>query len=129
MRVALMILLGLVIGVIGTANVMNALAARNPMPKAVMETMGYHMGELKNAMKAKQCDPVKVQHHLARMESTSSDIMPVFGIDEKTFTDDATQLQNRLQQAVQAAPATCEALAAAVKPVGETCKSCHQQYR
>src|SRR3546814_11179971 len=77
MRVALMILLGLVIGVIGTANVMNALAARNPMPKAVMETMGYHMGELKNAMKAKQCDPVKVQHHLARMESTSSDIMPV----------------------------------------------------
>jgi hypothetical protein len=40
------------------------------------------MGELKNAMKAKQCDPVKVQHHLARMESTSSDIMPVFGIDE-----------------------------------------------
>jgi len=70
-----------------------------------------------------------VQHHLARMESTSSDIMPVFGIDEKTFTDDATQLQNRLQQAVHAAPATCEALAAAVKPVGETCKSCHQQYR
>ena len=33
MRVALMILLGLAIGVIGTANVMNALAARNPMPK------------------------------------------------------------------------------------------------
>jgi cytochrome c556 len=34
-----------------------------------------------------------------------------------------------LQQAVQAAPATCEALAAAIQPVGETCKSCHQQYR
>ena len=129
MRVALLILLGLVIGVLGTTQVMSVLAARNPMPKAVMETMGYHMGELKNAMKARQCDPVKVQHHLARMESTSSDIMPVFGIDEKTFTDDATQLQTRLQQAVQAAPATCEALAAAVKPVGETCKSCHQQYR
>jgi cytochrome c556 len=129
MRVALMILLGLVIGVIGTANVMNALAARNPMPKAVMETMGYHMGELKNAMKAKQCDPVKVQHHLARLQSTATDIVPVFGIGEKAFTDDAVQLQNRLQQAVRGAPATCEALAAAVKPVDETCKSCHQQYR
>lgn len=129
MRVALMILLGLVIGVIGTANVMNALAARNPMPKAVMETMGYHLGELKSAIKAKQCDPVKVRHHLVRLQSTASDITPVFGIDEKTFTDDALQLQDHLQQAVQTAPATCEALAAAMKPVDETCKSCHQQYR
>ncbi|KZC18602.1 MULTISPECIES: cytochrome c [Rhodanobacter] len=129
MRAALMILLGLVIGVIGTANVMNALAARNPMPKAVMETMGYHVGELKNAIKAKQCDPVKVQHHLARLESTASDITPVFGIDEKAFTDDAAQLQERLHQAVQAAPASCAAVAAAIKPVGETCQSCHQQYR
>jgi len=55
--------------------------------------------------------------------------VPVFGINEKTFTDDAAQLQARLQQAVQSAPATCEALAAAIGPVGETCKSCHQQYR
>ncbi|WP_449424553.1 hypothetical protein [Rhodanobacter lindaniclasticus] len=37
MRVALMILLGLVIGIIGTVNVMNALNARNPMPDAVMQ--------------------------------------------------------------------------------------------
>lgn len=129
MRVALMILLGLVIGVIGTVNVMNALSARNPMPKAVMDTMGYHVGELKNALKAKQCDAVKVQHHLARLQSTASDIVPVFGIDEKDFTDDASQLQTHLQQAVQAAPATCEALATVLKPVGDTCKSCHQQYR
>ena len=129
MRVALMILLGLVIGVIGTVNVMNTLSARNPMPKAVMNTMGYHMGELKNALKAKQCNAVATQHHLARLQSTASDIVPVFGIDEKTFTDDASQLQTRLQQAVQAAPASCAALAAAIQPVGETCKSCHQQYR
>lgn len=129
MRVALMILLGLVIGVIGTVNVMNALSARNPMPKAVMDTMDYHVGELKNALKAKQCDATKVQHHLARMASTASDIVPVFGIDEKEFTDDASQLQTHLQQAIQAAPANCEALATVLKPVGDTCKSCHQQYR
>jgi cytochrome c556 len=127
MRVALMILLGLVIGVIGTVNVMNTLAARNPMPKAVMETMGYHVGELKHAIKAKQCDAVKIQHHLQRLQSTATDIVPVFGIDEKTFTDKAGELQTHLQQALQAAPANCEALVAAIKPVGETCKSCHQQ--
>src|SRR6185437_11973978 len=52
MRVALMILLGLVIGILGTVNVMNVLSERNPMPKAVMHTMGYHMGELTRAIKA-----------------------------------------------------------------------------
>ncbi len=129
MRVALMILLGLVIGIIGTANVMNALSERNPMPKAVMHTMGYHVGELKSALKANQCDATKIQHHLARLESTATDITPVFGTDVPDFTDHAHQLQDRLQQAVQAAPATCAALAAVLKPVGESCKSCHDKYR
>ena len=129
MRVALMILLGLVIGVLGTTQVMSVLAARNPMPKAVMETMGYHMGALSQALKAKQCDPAQSLHHLQRMQSTATDIVPVFSIDEKSFTDKAGELQNHLQQSVQAAPATCAALAAAVKPIGDTCKSCHQQYR
>jgi cytochrome c556 len=129
MRIALMILLGLVIGVLGTTQVMSVLAARNPMPKAVMETMGYHMGALGQALKAKQCDPMQSLHHLQRMQSTATDIVPVFGIDEKSFTDKAGELQTHLQQAVQAAPATCATLAAAVKPIGDTCKSCHQQYR
>jgi len=30
---------------------------------------------------------------------------------------------------VAAAPATCTALAAVLKPVGESCKSCHDKYR
>ncbi|WP_426664656.1 cytochrome c [Rhodanobacter aciditrophus] len=129
MRAALLILLGLAIGVVGTVNVMNALAARNPMPAAVMHTMGYHMGELKQALKAQQCDAAKVQHHLLRLQSTATDILPTFGIADKAFADDANQLQTRLQQAAVSAPATCAALAAALKPVGETCQSCHQQYR
>lgn len=129
MRVALMILLGLVIGIIGTANVMNALGQRNPMPKAVMHTMGYHMGELAHAIKANQCEAVNIQHHLARLDSTATDITPVFGMNNKDFDDHARQLQDHLQQAVQAAPTTCAALAAAIKPVNESCKSCHQKYR
>lgn len=129
MRVALMILLGLVIGVIGTANVMNALSERNPMPKAVMHTMGYHMSALTRALKAKTCDASAVRHHLERMQSTAIDIVPVFGINEKTFTDDASKLQSSINDALQAAPADCAGLAKVVKPIGETCKSCHQQYR
>ena len=129
MRVALMILLGLVIGILGTVQVMNTLKDRNPMPDAVMHTMDYHMGELSKALKAKQCDAATVKHHLERVQSTASDIAPVFGIPDKEFTDDATQLQTHAQEAVQAAPADCAALAVVMKPIGQTCKSCHQKYR
>jgi cytochrome c556 len=129
MRVALLILLGLVIGVIGTVNVMNALSARNPMPKAVMVTMDHHMSELGRALKTGQCDAGQTQHHLERLQSTATDIVPVFGINEHSFTDKAGELQTHVLQALQAAPANCAALAKVIKPIGDTCKSCHQQYR
>jgi cytochrome c556 len=129
MRVALLLLLGLAIGVVGTINVMNTLRARNPMPDAVMTTLDYHMSKLRGALKAGQCNAPAIAHHLQRVQSSASDIVPVFGINEQPFTDAATQLQDRTQQALQAAPTTCATLAAAVKPIGETCKSCHQEYR
>jgi cytochrome c556 len=129
MRVALMILLGLVIGILGTVNVMGALDARHPMPKAVMHTLAYHMGELGHALKVKQCDAAQVRHHLERLQSTATDIVPVFGIAEKNFNDKTVELQTHLQQALQAAPANCAALATVIKPINDTCKSCHQQYR
>ena len=99
------------------------------MPGAVMHTMGYHMGALSKALKAKQCDAASIQHHLERMQSTATDIVPVFAVKEKTFTDDASELQTHLQEALQAAPADCPTLARVIKPIGDTCKSCHQQYR
>lgn len=129
MRAALLILLGLVIGVIGTAQVMNALAERNPMPKAVMHTMGYHMGELRQAMKSQQCDAAKIQQHLLRMQSTATDILPTFGIADPEFATDANRLESSLQQAIAAAPATCAALTTALKPVGAACHDCHEKYR
>jgi cytochrome c556 len=91
--------------------------------------MDYHMGQLSHALKAKQCDATSNRHHLERLQSTATDIVPVFDIAEQPFSDAAGQLQTRVQQALQAAPADCAALAAAIKPIDETCKSCHQKYR
>ncbi|MHB1272518.1 MAG: cytochrome c [Rhodanobacter sp.] len=129
MRAALLLLLGLVIGMIGTVNVVNALNARNPMPHAVMVTMDYHMGQLARALKARQCDAVKIRQQLERLQSTATDIVPVFDVSEKPFNDAAGQLQGKIEQALLSAPADCAALAAALKPIGSACKSCHQKYR
>ena len=129
MRVALLIVLGLVIGIMGTVPVMNALSQRNPLPKAVMVVMDYHMGALGDALKTNRCDAAQTHAHLLRLQSTAADIAPAFGDVEQPFLDDAGHLQSKLAVAVQAAPLDCAALKAAIKPVGEACKSCHQQYR
>jgi len=129
MRAALLLLLGLVIGVIGTVNVVNALNARNPMPHAVMVTMDYHMGQLAHALKARQCNAVKIRQQLERLQSTATDIVPVFDASDTPFNYDAGQLQGKIELALHAAPIDCAALAAVIKPIGGACKTCHQKYR
>jgi cytochrome c556 len=129
MRAALLIVLGLAIGIVGTVFAMNALKQRNPFPHAVMAVMAHHTGELRNAVKAQRCDAASNVQHLERLLSTSTDIAQAFPGVDQGFTDEATQLHTRLQAALQAAPADCVSLAAALKPVGETCQSCHQKYR
>ncbi|HET6804488.1 MAG TPA: cytochrome c [Frateuria sp.] len=128
-RSALLILLGLVIGVLGTVFAMKALGNRNPMPHAVMTVMGHHMGALGQAVKTRQCDAAQINDHLLRLQSTASDIPVAFPGAEQDFLDHSNRLRTELQAAVQAHPTDCAALARAVKPVGDACESCHQQYR
>lgn len=128
-RFALLILLGLVVGVLGTVFAMKALGERNPMPHAVMTVMGHHMGALGQAVKTKQCDAAQINDHLLRLQSTSTDIAAAFPSAEQDFLDHAGRLRTALQGAVQAHPTDCAALAQAIKPVGDACQSCHQQYR
>ncbi|HEY9132383.1 MAG TPA: cytochrome c [Dyella sp.] len=128
MRAALLILLGLAIGAIGTVFAMNALKDRNPMPHAVMTVMSHHFGQLRNAVKAQQCDAAKTQKQLGTLLAVSGDIGPAFAGVEQPFLDAADKLHSAIQSAAVAAPTDCQALAAAIKPVGEACESCHRQY-
>ena len=129
MRAALLILLGLVIGILGTVPVMNTLSERNPMPKAVMTTMGFHMHQLKGALKAQRCEAAVNLDQLQHMQVIASDITAAFPGAPQPFVDDASHLRSALKSAVQAAPADCPALATVLEPVGKACQTCHKQYR
>ncbi len=93
-----------------------------------MHVMAFHAQALKNAMKAQQCAPAQSQSQLQHMQLTAQDIDPVFAGADPQFFEHAKKLHDALAQAMQAAPANCQALAAAMKPVGEACESCHKQY-
>ena len=129
MRSALLIVLGLVIGIVGTVFAMNALHERQPYSHTLMMTMAHHAGALSAAVKAQQCDAAQAQHHLTRLLETQGDMTEAFPGVDQPFKDEIAKLHEKTQAALQAAPATCAALATAIKPIGETCQSCHQQYR
>jgi cytochrome c556 len=128
-RAALLIVLGLVIGILGTVFAMKALRQRDPFPQAVMGVMAHHMGALSRSVKAQRCDATQSREHLLRLQSTASDIPAAFAGAEPHFMDAAGKLRGALQNAVRANPTDCAALATAIKPIGDACQSCHEQYR
>jgi cytochrome c556 len=129
MRAALLIVLGLVIGIIGTVFTMRALSERNPFPEALMVTMGFHRHQLQQAVKGQRCDAAANLDQLQHMQMIATDIPAAFPDAPQPFKDLAGQLHTALQHAAQSAPADCPALVAALKPVDQACTQCHQQYR
>lgn len=129
MRAALLIVLGLVIGILGTVFTMRALSERNPFPEALMVTMGFHRHQLGQAVKGQRCEAATNLDQLQHMQMIAADIPAAFPDAPQPFKDLAGKLHTSLQTAVQSAPADCPALAAVLKPVDQVCQECHQQYR
>jgi cytochrome c556 len=130
MRVALLVLLGLAIGIIGTVFAMNALRERsNPMPHAVMATLGFHRHQLQQSIKGQHCDAAGTLDQLRHLAFAADDIPAAFPDVPPPFLDNAKHLNSAVQNALAAAPADCPALAAALKPVDAACEECHRQYR
>ena len=129
MRVALLIVLGLAIGIIGTVFTIRALDERNPLPHAVMVTMSFHRHQLQQAVKGQHCDAAANLDQLQHMQMIAADIPAAFPDAPQPFQDLAGHLRTALQTAAQSAPADCPALATALKPVDQVCSECHHQYR
>lgn len=129
MRALLLVILGLAVGAMGATFALSALRQGTPFHSGVMAVMQHHMGALRSNVRAKQCDAKGNAPHLARMRETAADIRDAFPEMEPAFFGADDTLLKSLDAAVAAAPTTCEALVAALKPVGDACQSCHQQFR
>jgi cytochrome c556 len=129
MRAALLIVLGLFIGIVGTVFALNALRQHQPLSHSVMSLMAHHVGALDAAVKAQRCDAAASRQHLSRLLETQADIDEAFPGADQPFLDEAAKLRDKTRAALEAGPSDCKTLAAAIRPIGETCQSCHQQYR
>lgn len=129
MRALLLVVLGLAIGALGATFAISALRQGTPFHDGVMAVMQHHMGALRANVRANQCDAKASAFRLGRLRQEAGDIGEAFPGTDQGFGQAAGKLAAALDGAVGAQPATCEALAAALKPVGDACSACHQQYR
>ena len=129
MRALLFVILCLAVGAMGATFALSALRQGTPFHDGVMAVMQHHMGALRANVRAEQCDAKVSAERLARLRLTAGDIREAFPGMDAGFSKAGATLDTALDAAVAAAPASCDALAAALKPVGDACQSCHQQYR
>jgi acetaldehyde dehydrogenase (acetylating) len=131
MRYAILIVLGLVIGAVGTAMAMNALNHGPHITHSVMEVMDYHLDGLHATSVANRCTVSDTLPHLQAMRMVSNDIEPVFAatITDPKFKQRASDLRASLDALIATPPADCAAVGAAMKRVGGSCKACHQDFR
>ncbi len=129
MRSLILLLLGLAVGAVAAASVINALQQRDAYPRGLMNVMQHHFAALRSDVRAGQC--AKSPTHVGALTSLRVDI------DNAIYADDSPEsafleYEHRLDEALaiaRNAAADCAALAPAIQKIGAACDACHHQYR
>ena len=131
-RYLFLLLLGLVLGAIGTVMALRAIEARKDhFPEALMHVQQWHMGQLKTDMEQNRCNATDILPHLQALRMTATDLDAAFPDlrDDQRFTTASSAMRATMDKVIANPPLTCEGLGAAMKDIGETCKGCHQDFK
>ena len=131
MRYAILLVLGLAIGIIGTVMTMNALNNKPDHPRSAMEMIDFHMDGLEKNVDDNRCAVTDNLPHLQTMRALSNDLEPVFlpTGNDADFKLKASSFRAALDTAIAAPPTDCAAVKASMQKVGHECKSCHNEFR
>ena len=127
MRNLVLLLLGLAIGALVTANVINALRQRDAYPRGLMNVMQHHYAALREQVRRKQCGaPAAGELALLRVSSAE--------VGEAVYAGDTPdapfrEFEQRLHDALAATPANCVDAASQLERISAACDACHRQYR
>ena len=131
-RYLFLLLLGLVLGAIGTVMALRAIEARKDhFPEALMHVQQWHMGQLKADMENNRCAATDALPHLQALRTSAIDLDAAFPdlADDERFQTASAAMRAATDQAVSAPPLSCEGLGATMKALGDGCKACHQDFR
>ncbi|WP_115049163.1 hypothetical protein [Xanthomonas arboricola] len=130
-RYAFLLVLGVLIGLVGTVMVARVLQARrNPVPDSLMQVMAYQLRALQPDADAR-CDPARQRARLQSLRLLADELEPAFPDigEDRRFAAHAHALRGALDQAPRTPPADCAAIAAAGTRISDTCEACHRDFR
>jgi len=131
MRSLILFLIGLAIGAVCTAMLVNALNRKSAYPHAVMTMMGHQMKALDASVKQNRCASTDLTPRLQILRFVANDIEPAFIDlkDDAQFVRYAGDLRAAADAALMTPPASCAAASAAVSRLDKACDSCHRDYK
>lgn len=134
-RYLFMLLIGLVVGVVGTVMTLNAIESgkswRDRYPLATMHLLQAHSAQLAAKVKGNRCTVSDSLPHLQALRTLANDLEPAFpGLaDDARFSEHSASMRASLDGALANPPGDCESLGEVTSKVGESCRSCHQGFR
>jgi hypothetical protein len=131
MRNVFLIVLGLVIGILGTVMAMASLKHGPSFPESLMKVQAHHLGALDGNVKNNHCAAADNLPHLRMLRSLANDIEPAFLPIEKEqdFRQKAGDLRASLDAQIAGPPSTCPAVREAQEKIAKACKACHDEFR
>ncbi len=132
MKHLMLLLIGLFVGAMGAAEVVNALARRDAYARGVMDVMQHHYATLRQDIRAQHCDATKSAQAIAQLRALAANVEPAIYPDstpDASFRQFDERLHNELAHVPTPPPADCAVLAPLVQKIGKVCDDCHQQYR
>ena len=131
MRSLILALIGLVVGSICTAILINNLNRGAAYPNGVMTVMGAQMSTLSRSVKANRCAPTDTIPRLQTLRFVANDIEPAFtsAPDDPQFARYAGDLRAAADSALMTPPGSCPATEAVLAKIDQACDNCHRDYR
>jgi hypothetical protein len=126
-----LLLLGMALGALATVSAIGAMRQGTPLHKGAMAVTSHQFRDLRGQVEAGRCDAEVAGRRLRLMRDLGADFDAAFlpnGRDE-LFRRHRKRYTAALDAALQSPPTTCAALQAAVRPIGQACRACHDDFR
>ncbi|MEF2146722.1 cytochrome c [Aquilutibacter rugosus] len=132
-RYFFVLLLGLVIGAFGAVYALNALSSnpQSQFQQGSMHVMGWNMGQLKQNVAAAKCSASDSIPRIQAIDVMARDLESAFPkyADDAAFVKAATDLRTSSNNALMAAPQTCDGVSQAMRNIGLSCEGCHSKFK
>lgn len=135
MRAAILLALGLFIGVVATVMTLGALRQGTPFHQGLMSVMAHHLGSLRAMGDAdaapRECDAGRVGAHLSMLRLAGDDLEAAFlpTMNDERFRQYASNYRDALDAAIAQPADSCEAAAKQAAALGDSCSACHRDFR